>query len=409
MIEPYYKDELCTIYNADCRDVLPQLERVDLVMKNADGIAPSMLQCGYENESKRRVQTHSGKGEMGQTQAGNRMAVQQSELVARQDCSVLRSNADGLQQSLETTRYQIEGARATGRVERAIQGRLTEYLLPSDDSEGQMLEVRGNGESCNPPQEFQPPRQSLREPSDSLRELPQQPTQERVVAASQIVCITDCPYGVTQNGWDSLDWMSEFWLQMKRLKVGAVITTAQQPFTSEMVMAGRDWFKWADMWHKTQARGHLNANVMPLREHEDILVFASGAVTYHPQFSQKPSFNVRPNTARTKGTGNYGKHGLKSERTVDLQVSYPRSVVRFENSQEGQHPTQKPLALFAYLLKTFTNPADVILDPFMGSGTTLRAAKDLGLKAIGIEISRKDCDTAIERLRQNVFNFEEAV
>jgi len=220
--------------------------------------------------------------------------------------------------------------------------------------------------------------------------------------------LTDPPYGVTQNKWDSFDFIPQWWLQIKRLAKNAVVLTAQQPFTSEMVIAGRDWFKWADVWHKTQARGHLNANVMPLREHEDILVFAPGAVTYNPQFSQKPAFNVRPNTARTKGTSNYGKHGLTSERTVDLQVSYPRSVVRFENSQEGQHPTQKPLALFAYLLRTFTNPADVILDPFMGSGTTLRAAKDLGLKAIGIEIERKYCDIAIERLRQQAFSFEAA-
>jgi len=80
--------------------------------------------------------------------------------------------------------------------------------------------------------------------------------------------------------------------------------------------------------------------------------------------------------------------------------------VRFKNSQDGRHPTQKPIRLFAYLLKTFTNPADVILDPFMGSGTTLRAAKDLGLRSIGIEIEEKYCEIAAERLRQEVFDFE---
>lgn len=226
-------------------------------------------------------------------------------------------------------------------------------------------------------------------------------------ATAQIVCITDCPYGLTQNRWDSFDWLDEFWLQMKRLKVGALITTAQQPFTSEMVMAGRDWFKWADVWHKTQSRGFLNAKVMPLREHEDILVFSPGRVTYNPQFTAKNRDNVRPATPRTKLSDNYGSANLEWKREQPSDVSFPRSVVRFENSQDGQHPTQKPLALFAYLLRTYTNPADVVLDPFMGSGTTLRAAKDLGLKAIGIEREEKYCRMAVERLRQSVFNFAE--
>lgn len=403
----YYEDELTKIYLADCRDVLPQLEPVDLVLKNSENLALSVLQSEHENHQTRRIQANTGSGEMGEIAARNRMALPFSELVTGQDCSVFQGFTDSHEQGLKEAEDQITRARTAGRTERAIQGRVTEHLLPSDDSERQMLEMRRDGKPCNSSQEFQSSGQSLGKSSGSLRQLPQSASQDGMVATPQIICITDCPYGVTRNGWDSLDWVSEFWLQMRRLKVGAVITTAQQPFTSEMVMAGRDWFKWADVWHKTQARGHLNANVMPLREHEDILVFAPGAVTYHPQFSQKPSFNVRPETARTKGTSNYGKHGLKSKRTVDLQVSYPRSVVRFENSQEGQHPTQKPLALFAYLLRTFTNPVDVILDPFAGSGTTLVAAKQLGLKAIGIEIEEKYCRIAVERLRQRVFNFAE--
>jgi len=220
--------------------------------------------------------------------------------------------------------------------------------------------------------------------------------------------LTDPPYGVTRNEWDSFDFIPQWWLQMKRLAKNAIVLTAQQPFTSEMVIAGRDWFKWADVWHKTQSRGFLNAKVMPLREHEDILVFGPGRVTYNPQFTAKNRDNIRPVTPRTKLSDNYGSANLEWKREQPNDVSFPRSVVRFENSQDGQHPTQKPLSLFAYLLKTYSNPADAILDPFMGSGTTLRAAKDLGLKAIGIEIERKYCDIAVERLRQQAFSFEAA-
>jgi site-specific DNA-methyltransferase (adenine-specific) len=218
--------------------------------------------------------------------------------------------------------------------------------------------------------------------------------------------LTDPPYNVTQNKWDKFDFIPQWWAHMRRLAKNAVVMTAQQPFTSEMVLSNRQWFRWADVWHKTQARGHLNAKVMPLREHEDILVFGPNRVTYNPQLRSKPSYNVRPNTPRTKGTANYGTHGLTSQRTVALDESYPRSVVRFENSQEGLHPTQKPLALFAYLLMTFTNHRDTILDPFTGSGTTLRAAKDLGIKAIGVEIEEKYCEIAAKRMAQEVLSFD---
>jgi len=220
--------------------------------------------------------------------------------------------------------------------------------------------------------------------------------------------LTDPPYGVTQNKWDSFDFIPQWWLQMKRLAKNAVVMTAQQPFTSDMVIAGRDWFKWADVWHKTQSRGFLNAKVMPLREHEDILVFGPGRVTYNPQFAPKDRANIRPVTPRTKLSDNYGSANLEWKREQPNDVSFPRSVVKFENSQEGQHPTQKPLALFAYLLKTYANSTDVILDPFLGSGTTLHAAKNLGLKAVGVEINRAYCDIAIERLRQQVLFTTEA-
>ena len=221
--------------------------------------------------------------------------------------------------------------------------------------------------------------------------------------------LTDPPYGVSRNSWDSTDWIPSFRPLMEIVCPKAIVMTAQQPFSSQIVMSMRDWFKWSDVWRKTQARGHLNANVMPLREHEDILVFSSNSVPFYPQFTRKPTFNIRPNSPRTKGTTNYGKHGLVSERTIPLDESYPRSVVTFSNSQEGEHPTQKPVELFRYLVLSFSFTGETILDPFLGSGTTLQAAKELGRTAIGIEIEERYCEISAKRLSQEVLNLTEVM
>lgn len=220
--------------------------------------------------------------------------------------------------------------------------------------------------------------------------------------------ITDPPYGITQNEWDSVPDLEAWWQEVWRVCSGAVVMTANQPFTSKVVMSQLKWFRWADVWHKSQARGHLNAKVMPLREHEDILVFCKSRVTYHPQFSAKPAENIRPNTPRTKQTGCYGNHGLESKRSVDADVSYPRSVVKFSNDQSGLHPTQKPQKLFEYLIQTYTNEGDLVCDPFCGSGTTAAAAKNTGRRFIGIEINPEYVEISKKRLAQKVFEFSES-
>jgi site-specific DNA-methyltransferase (adenine-specific) len=202
--------------------------------------------------------------------------------------------------------------------------------------------------------------------------------------------ITDLPYGSTQNTWDEVIPFAPMWEQIRRVLQdgGAFVTTATQPFASRLVTSNLDWFKWEDIWHKSHATGHLNCKVMPLREHENILVFGKGRITYNPQVRTKPAMDKRVGE-RSSLTTSYGKAHIVSERTISYGESYPRSVVRFQNNNgdgtKGLHPTQKPVALYSYLILTYTNPGDTVLDFCMGSGTTGVAAIKEGRNFIGCE------------------------
>ena len=213
--------------------------------------------------------------------------------------------------------------------------------------------------------------------------------------------LTDPPYGVTQNKWDKIEiTKSAFDL----LFPCNLVCTCQNPSSAELITRYIKYFKWSDIWHKSQAVGFLNAKIMPLREHEDILIFSNGTMPYSPQIRKKGSKNIRPH-GDTAASSNYGKFNKHRKRTIALNETYPRSVFYCENSQNGNHSNEKPVKLMDYLIKTYAQ--GTILDPFMGSGTTLVAAKELGRRAIGIEIEQRYCDIAIRRLAQEVLPFEQ--
>jgi site-specific DNA-methyltransferase (adenine-specific) len=213
------------------------------------------------------------------------------------------------------------------------------------------------------------------------------------------LCLTDPPYGITRNKWDMKcrDMVYEVFDKFDKW-----VCTSQNPFSAYLIYIFRKLFKYSDVWKKTQATGFLNCKVMPLRQHEDILVF--GNVKYNPQIKKKPAENIRPlgEGSQSDNYGHIGNLNKKEVRTISNDMTYPTSVLEFPNEQGTNHPTQKPLKLFHYLVLTYTDINDTILDPFMGSGTTLRAAKDLGRKAIGIEIEEKYCEIAVQRLKQQV-------
>lgn len=202
-------------------------------------------------------------------------------------------------------------------------------------------------------------------------------------SVDMILC--DLPYGTTQNKWDAVIPFELLWVEYARVCRGAIVLTSAQPFTSALIMSNIKNFKYQWVWVKSQAVGHLNAWRQPMRKHEDICVFYSKQPTYNPQIADKPKENIRPQTGRTKGTTNYGEHGLDVFKCPP-DKSMPSSILTFNNAQKTKHPTQKPVALMEYLVLTYTNEGDTVLDNTMGSGTTGVACRNTNRKFIGIEM-----------------------
>ena len=184
--------------------------------------------------------------------------------------------------------------------------------------------------------------------------------------------ITDPPYGCTRNKWDSLMDLCRLWEHYGRIikPQGVVILFAQGMFTAQLMLSNLDWWRYNLVWQKTQPTGFLNAHRMPLRSHEDICVFYQHLPTYHQiMTSGKRKVSSSYSKRNCRKTTNYGSHGLTG---YDSDQRYPTSVLRFPKDVQHSalHPTQKPVALLDWLVRTYTNESDVVLDLFMGSGTT---------------------------------------
>jgi len=226
---------------------------------------------------------------------------------------------------------------------------------------------------------------------EAMREIPD---------ASVDMVLTDPPYGTTACKWDSVIPFEPMWEQLKRVakRNGAIVMTASQPFTSALVMSNVKMFKYSWVWDKVnRPTGHLNAKKMPLRQTEDVLVFYKSPPTYNPQMTQG-----KPYTATgSKRSQNYGSQ-VKSTTVCADGLRYPRDLLKISADERGTvgriHPTQKPVALMEYLIKTYTNEGETVLDFTMGSGTTGVAAKNLNRSFIGIELDETYFSIAQERI-----------
>jgi site-specific DNA-methyltransferase (adenine-specific) len=202
-----------------------------------------------------------------------------------------------------------------------------------------------------------------------------------------ILC--DLPYGTTKNPWDQVLDFDLLWEQYERIikENGAILLFAQAPFDKILAMSNIDLFRYEWIWEKPSATGFLNASKMPLKAHENILVFYKKLPTYNPIKTTGHKKEVKKASAdKCIKSSNYGKNYHRTDYCSTDR--YPRSVLRYStDKQKGQfHPTQKPLELIKYFIKTYSNKNDIILDNCMGSGTTPVAAIQTGRKYIGIEV-----------------------
>jgi len=220
--------------------------------------------------------------------------------------------------------------------------------------------------------------------------------------------LCDLPYGTTACKWDTIIPFEPLWEQYKRIikDNGAIVLTASQPFTSALVMSNVKMFKYEWIWDKTQGANFLMAKKQPLKVHENILVFAKNQTKYNPIKTDADKDKIRPikDGAISNITGQKQIHS----KDYDKEKRYPKTII-IESSNKKEcnklnrkHPTQKPVSLFEYLIKTYTNEGDLVLDNCMGSGTTGVACKNLNRNFIGIELDTGYFRIAEKRINENL-------
>jgi DNA modification methylase len=217
--------------------------------------------------------------------------------------------------------------------------------------------------------------------------------------------LTDPPYGTTACKWDSIIPLEPMWQHLKRVikPNGAIVMMASQPFTSVLGASNVDQLKYQWVWRKTRATGHLNAKKMPMKDCEDVLVFYKKQPTYNPQglvACDWEVWNSKSDSLRGKETDptSVVTGGIEHKQYKQTATGYPRQILDIARAGKTAHPTQKPVALMEYLIKTYTNEGETVLDFTMGSGTTGVACKNLNRSFIGIELDETYFNIAKERI-----------
>ncbi len=231
---------------------------------------------------------------------------------------------------------------------------------------------------------------------------------QEIDTSSVHMILTDLPYEVTECEWDTVIKYPQLWSQLERVIIdpGAMLFTTIQPFTTQLIQSNISNFKYEYIWVKNKPTGFLHAKNRPMRRHESVLVFSRGSVNhkslnnttvpYYPQGLEKLDIaknKVRKNESKSAipYRPSHGPH------TQDA-TGYPDTILKYDAATNGYHPTEKPVDLFEYLIKTYTLEGQTVLDATCGSGTTLVAALKNKRKCIGIEQEQKYCDTTIRRI-----------
>jgi DNA modification methylase len=216
-----------------------------------------------------------------------------------------------------------------------------------------------------------------------------------------ILC--DLPYGTTKCKWDSIIDLEELWKQYNRIikDNGAIVLTSDEPFTTILIHSNLKMFRYKWIWDKVKPNGFLNAKKMPLKRYEEICVFYKALPTYNPKMEKG---KMRNKKAYNKNAGSgemvYGKFENLDNWSDE---KYPTNIIEISNASQKDkfHPTQKPVQLFEYLIKTYTNEGDIVLDNCIGSGTTAIASINTNRKYIGFELEKEYYEASLERIKNH--------
>lgn len=218
--------------------------------------------------------------------------------------------------------------------------------------------------------------------------------------------LADLPYGTTACKWDTIIPFEPLWEQYKRIikDNGAIVLTASQPFTSALVISNVRMFKYCWVWNKVRPFGFLDSKIRPMKKHEDIIIFSKAGCSNgsNPLMKYNPQGLVYSPRINKKSKSNILNSEPKISAVQSDYTNYPNSILEFSPDKNIGHPTQKPVALFEYLIKTYTNENDLVLDNVMGSGTTGVACKNLNRNFIGIELDKTYFEIAKKRIEETV-------
>lgn len=211
--------------------------------------------------------------------------------------------------------------------------------------------------------------------------------------------LADLPYGTTaRNKWDVIIPFDPLWDQYMRIikDHGVIALFGDEPFASALRLSNKKYYRYDWIWVKPHPTGFLNANRMPMKNTETISIFYKRLPLYHPQMSKGKPYKARKHSAST----NYGHYHTEPSPFDNKGTRYPVKTIRFTNAQNAVHPTQKPVPLLEYLIKTYTNEGMTVLDNTMGSGSTGVAAKHLKRNFIGMELNKKYFEIAKQRIKE---------
>lgn len=241
---------------------------------------------------------------------------------------------------------------------------------------------------------------------------------KRIPNNSIDMILCDLPYGTSASSWDKKLPMDLLWQEYKRIikPNRAIVLFSQQPFTSLLINSNIDMWKYNWVWEKDNGTNFMNSHYCPLKITEDICVFGTGATSfvkngenliYNPQMSEGKPYTTRSgkqkeNSAVVRAGGKSGRENCHGYLTENKGERFPKNLIKFNRDKDKLHPTQKPIALCEYLIKTYSNEGEVVLDNCMGSGTTAIACMRTGRNYIGFELDEKYYNIIVERIEKEI-------